>query len=140
MLVVATMKHAATIIKESVTRFHPWDLVILFISSVFTISTFILVYGSGQGDLQVIIEGPGQSWIYPLSTEETIQVRGPLGDTVVVIHQGSVHVDSSPCQNQLCVAAGEIRQQGQWVACLPNQVFVRIEGAIQKDGLDGSTY
>lgn len=139
-VIAATMKAAIAAIKHSITRFRPWDLVILAISVLITFSSFILVYATNTSNLQVVIEGVGQSYIYPLSANETISVQGPLGNTIVVIHQGAVHVEDSPCKNKLCIAMGEISRPGQWVACLPNQVFVRIIGTPAKDGLDGSTY
>ncbi|WP_052296309.1 NusG domain II-containing protein [Gracilinema caldarium] len=131
---------AAAAIKRSITRFRPWDLVMLGTSIVITVSSFILVYTGNTKDLQVVIEGTGQSYIYPLSINETIPVQGPLGTTIVVIHHGNVHVEDSPCNNKLCIAMGEISLPGQWIACLPNQVFVRIIGTSAKDELDGSTY
>jgi hypothetical protein len=137
MMKVAT---AAAAIKQLFTRFRPADLVILALSIIITISSFIIVYAKDNSELQVVIEGVGQSYVYPLSADETVRVRGPLGDTLVVIHHGAAHVEDSPCKNKLCIAMGEISQQGQWVACLPNQVFVRIIGKPVKDGLDGSTY
>ncbi len=140
-VIVATVKAAAAaVVKKRIAGFRPWDLAILFASVLVTLGSFFLVYRSGNQDLHVVIEGPDQSWLYPLSAEETIHVPGKLGDTVVVIHNGAAHVESSPCRDKLCIAVGQISQVGQWTACLPNQVFVRIEGAALKDSLDGSTY
>jgi hypothetical protein len=76
-----------------------------------------------------MIQGSSGVWVFPLDAEETITVPGLLGDTVVEIRDHRAHVLSSPCDNQTCVAAGHIDSDGQWVACLPNNVFVMIEGA-----------
>lgn len=139
-VIAATMQAAAAASKQFITRFRIWDLVILTASFFITLSSFILVYQSTTNDLQVIIEGGGQSYIYPLTADETIQVQGPLGETLVIIHNGAAHVEESACKDKLCIAMGEISKPGQWVACLPNQVFVRIIGTSAKDDLDGSTY
>ncbi len=88
----------------------------------------------------VIIEGGGSSWVYPLDSVATIQVAGPLGETEVLINNGQASVVSSPCANQSCVAAGSITSVGQWIACLPNGVMVRIEGPRDEDALDAATY
>ncbi|MFQ3547604.1 MAG: NusG domain II-containing protein [Termitinemataceae bacterium] len=141
--IVATMKDAtaaAAINSLKITRLSYADLVIFFLSLAITVVSFFLVYGSSSTDPQVIIEGSGKVWVYPLSTEISVSVPGPLGITIIEIHNGDVHVVASPCKNQLCVAAGSIRKPGQWVACLPNQVFVRIEGITAKDDLDGTTW
>ncbi|MFA6505053.1 MAG: NusG domain II-containing protein, partial [Treponemataceae bacterium] len=71
-------------------------------------------------------------------SEETLRVKGEIGETVVHIHDGKASVESSPCSNQTCVAAGSIDSNGQWVACLPNGVFVRIEGSSRHETTDAT--
>ncbi|GAK48874.1 hypothetical protein U14_00085 [Candidatus Moduliflexus flocculans] len=63
-----------------------------------------------------------------LSKNQTFAVPGPLGTTIVEIHDGHVHVAESPCSNKLCVKTGRIHLTGQLIACLPNKVVVRIVG------------
>ncbi|QQO11298.1 NusG domain II-containing protein [Breznakiella homolactica] len=99
-----------------------------------------MVYAKAAPKTQVVIESSGRSWVFPLDAEEKVQVPGSLGTTVVEIHNGTVRVLSSPCDNQTCVAAGEIHSHGQWVACLPNGVFVLIEGTGDDGQLDGATW
>jgi hypothetical protein len=86
-------------------------------------------YRPSTGEARVTIRGTGGSWIFPLDAEEQVAVAGPLGTTVVEISGGRARVLSSPCENQTCVAAGHIRSHGAWNACLPNGVFLMIEGA-----------
>jgi len=38
-------------------------------------------------------------------------------------------VEDSPCRDKICVLGGWISHSGEWLACLPNSVFVRVEGA-----------
>ncbi|GAB1484571.1 NusG domain II-containing protein [Treponema sp.] len=125
------------------TRPRFFDYIAVLLSLFITLSVTFFVYGPGlgsQSELSVIIEANGQSWVYPLDSTETIAVQGPLGDTLVEIHEGSAHVLSSPCQNQTCVAAGEIHEANQWIACLPNAVFVRIEGKSSEGDIDAGTW
>jgi hypothetical protein len=77
--------------------------------------------------------------VFPLDAEEHIGVSGPLGETVVEISGGQSRVLSSPCANQTCVAAGHLSRRGQWAACLPNKVFVYIEGTGDDDTAPDST-
>jgi hypothetical protein len=44
------------------------------------------------------------------------------------IRDGSAWVVSSQCPNQICVRQGKISRPGQWIACLPNDIFIRISG------------
>jgi hypothetical protein len=59
----------------------------------------------------------------------------------VLIDGGAARIVSSPCRNQLCVAAPPIRRHGQWTACLPNQVMVSVENkSAPSDGVDITTW
>ena len=102
------------------------DVVIIMLSLGLTVSSAFAAYIKPQTTAQVLIEGINQKWVFPLDTEETVRVRGPLGETVVRIHEKEVWVESSPCENQTCVAMGHVKWG--WVACLPNNVFFMIEG------------
>ena len=97
---------------------------------------------NAAGEPRVVISAyEGQEWIYPLKGDLTLEIPGPLGTTYVHIHDGEVAIESSPCPNQTCVAAGYVRLPGQWVACLPNQVFVRVEGgADEGSGVDSGAW
>ena len=104
------------------------DMVIILLSLGLTGFSAFAAYVKPQYTIQVMIQGQNQSWIFPLDAEETISVRGPLGNTVVRIHGNEAWVVSSPCDNQTCVGMGHVRSRGDWVACLPNNVFFIIEG------------
>lgn len=109
------------------------------VTAASALSVYASAFGGG-GEENVVIEGDGRTWVYPLDAEETVKVHGPLGDTVVEIHDGQARVIESPCKNQVCVAAGHIHTPNQWVACLPNAVFVRIEGKSHVEAPDASTW
>jgi hypothetical protein len=106
----------------------PLDFFIIGLSSAATALLAFAVYGHSRDAGQAIIRGGGKTWVFPLDAEEEVRVSGPLGETVVEIRGGQSRVLSSPCDNQTCVAAGRLNRRGQWTACLPNKVFVYIEG------------
>jgi len=86
------------------------------------------VYLTPQGNAQVLIRGQGSEWVFPIETQETIIVNGHLGNTIIRIGDNRAWVESSPCDNQTCVATGHVFRQGQWAACLPNNVLLMIQG------------
>jgi len=88
----------------------------------------------------VVIEGSGRRWVYPLDAEETIAVPGPLGNTVVRIHDSQAWVESSPCDNKTCVHAGKLRSGWNFAACLPNSVLVMIAGSDSSGAVDGASW
>jgi hypothetical protein len=129
--------------RPSGSRLRPYDFLAVGIAVAVTALSAFSVYGaafSGTEDTRVVIEGDGRTWIYPLNAEETIRVHGPLGETVVEIHDGHAKVVASPCANQICVAAGDVHTPSQWIACLPNAVFVHIEGKAHAEAPDASTW
>ena len=74
-----------------------------------------------------------------MGAEETIYVRGPLGNTVIRIHDNQAWVESSPCDNQVCVAAGILHGNWGFAACLPNNVLLMIRGRDDRK-LDSRTW
>jgi len=105
------------------------DVVIILLAIGVTGSSAFAAYIKPQNTTQVLIQGADdQQWIFPLDAEETVNVKGPLGTTVVRIHDNEAWVESSPCKNQICVAMGHAKSKGDWVACLPNNVFLMVEG------------
>ncbi|MDR2746089.1 MAG: NusG domain II-containing protein [Treponema sp.] len=103
------------------------DIVIAALGIALILFFSFRVYGSGAAAARVVVEGGGRRWEFPLDAGETVKVAGPLGDTVVELRGMRARVISSPCANQTCVAAGTIHRRGQWIACLPNKVMVRVE-------------
>jgi hypothetical protein len=119
-------------------KLRPFDFVALFLA-VAAVCAVAVMYDTGDdGNLVVSVEGACNVWLFPFDAEETVVVRGPLGNTVVSIENGSVYVVSSPCANQFCVAQGKIHRPGSLVSCLPNRVVVTIQG--KRNEVDGGTW
>jgi hypothetical protein len=104
------------------------DIVMILLALGLTGASAFAAYVKPQNTIQVLINGSGREWVFPLDADESVAVPGPLGDTIVRIRDNQAWVESSPCTNQVCVAAGHVNAQGEWVACLPNNVFLMIEG------------
>lgn len=104
------------------------DWFFLALSLFLTAGTAWVVLAPSDAPLRVEVQGPEGTFLYPLSEDRVVDARGPLGLTDIHIEGGQVWVDESPCTNKVCIAMGHIHQGGQYVACLPNRVFVRITG------------
>jgi len=114
------------------------DIIIILAVAGLTVFAFYIAYMRPQGTSQVLIRGDAGEWVYPVNAEETIVVKGPIGDTTVRIHGNSAWIESSPCDNYTCIAVGSVSKQGEWVACLPNNVLLIIHGI--NDDVDGITW
>ena len=114
----------------------PADILIIALTASLSFVIALRVY-SGDAS-QIVIRGQERIWIFPVDAEELVSASGPLGETRVKISGGRAAVISSPCGAQTCVAAGELHRSGQWTACLPNMVFIRIEG--KDDAVDAISH
>lgn len=119
---------------------RPLDYVALVFSILAVVGTSLFAYGGQTQASTVSIENEEGTFLYPLDQDRVINVPGPLGMTTVEIEDSRVHVHDSPCRDKLCIAAGWLDATGQWTACLPNAVFVRVEGGENEDGVDAQTF
>jgi hypothetical protein len=114
-------------------KLRPLDYVALSLALVVVGGFSVFAYAGRDRVGEVVIEASGSQWIYPLDVDRRELVRGPLGDTVIVIKGGTASVEDSPCPDKLCVHMPAVSKPGQWIACLPNKVFVRVRGnGVQK--------
>jgi hypothetical protein len=116
---------------------RPLDVLIIVLSAVALVALSVSVYG-GPAAAVVVVASGGQEWMYPLSQDREIAVQGVLGITSIHINDGMAHIEDSPCTNKTCIASPPIRNTGDWSACLPNGVFIRIEGSGGEDELDAT--
>ena len=108
------------------------DIIIIIIVCALTFLSASFVYFNKQGRALVLIRAESSEWVFPLNSEEKIVMQGPLGDTVARIANNRAWIESSPCNNQTCVALGFVSRQGQWAACLPNNTLLMIYGVKEK--------
>jgi len=113
------------------------DALIVALSAALFLYLAVSVYGSPPSSVLVITSGEHE-WIYQLTQEREIDVPGLIGRSVIGIHDGAAHIDDSPCANRTCVASQPISRAGEWAACLPNGVFIRIEGEEHIDEIDAT--
>jgi hypothetical protein len=118
---------------------RPFDYLAIAVS-LLAIGGFSVFAYSGRGRAgEIMIEASGALWIYSLDVDRRESVHGPLGSTLVVIQSRKASVEDSPCPDRLCVHMPAISKPGQWIACLPNRVFVRVRGS-SGEIIDGISY
>ena len=114
-------------------------LILLFLATIIYFSANIFLK-SKNTTKQLIIESGQNIWYYQLDKNKEINIEGNLGESTIKIQDGFVSFENSPCPNKLCVLSSVISKNGEWIACLPNGVFVRIEGEDENTELDGISY
>ena len=118
----------------------PLDIPVIVLAAALTVILGVAVYTGETASSQVIVRSPEKTWIYPLNAEETVSVTGSIGETRVEIHNDRAAIVFSPCGGQTCVAAGGLYKNGQWAACLPNGVFLLVEGAKAEGAIDAISW
>ncbi|MDN5342599.1 MULTISPECIES: NusG domain II-containing protein [Oceanotoga] len=65
---------------------------------------------------------------YELTDEEQkILIDTIYGTNILIIHNKTIEMYESDCDNQLCVHMGAKSKNGEMIVCLPNKVFVEIK-------------
>ncbi len=130
--------------KTNLCKAHarPLDILIFAVALLAVIGASLLVLGRHSGARYVQISGEEGEWIAPFDEDAEYRISGPIGITHVHIHNGQAAIVESPCANQLCVLSGAISEPDQWVACLPNKVFVHItsSGTTDQGAIDAGTF
>ena len=89
------------------------DIVVFAVFAAVTVYAFSFAYSGGVERRELVVHTPRGVFAYDMSKDIS-------GDTARFL--------DSPCPNKTCVQSMPIRETGEWSACLPNQVFLRIEG------------
>ena len=107
------------------------DLLVILLTGGIILFTSLQVYARPQEHLQVRIENGQESrWVYSLEESAVVSVPGPNGDMEVTLAGGHAFVEEcSCCPLRICVSTGRISRPGQWIICLPNEIFIHIAGA-----------
>lgn len=108
------------------TRWLDRLLVALLLAA--TLASFALV-GRGEAGARVVVERNGEIiFTAPLKVDREVRLSGILGESLLVIKSGRVCFREAPCQNRVCIGMGEVARSGDLLACVPNDLLVRIEG------------
>ena len=74
--------------------------------------------------------------IYPLNKDGVFSLNG--GTNTLVIENGEAWVSEADCPDKICMGMGKISKNGEFIACLPNQVIIVVEGG-EESPIDGRT-
>ena len=87
-------------------------------------------------DAVVTVRTSGGDEVYPLSKDGVFSLNG--GTNTLVIENGEAWVSEANCPDKVCMGMGKISKNGEFIACLPNQVIIVVEGG-EESPVDGRT-
>ena len=74
-----------------------------------------------------------------LGHEDYITVQGALGPVLIGIDGAGIRILDSRCPRGLCKRLGPIHKSGDWIACIPNKLVIRIQGTSDVDAVTPGT-
>ncbi|WP_300366067.1 NusG domain II-containing protein [Brachyspira sp.] len=80
---------------------------------------------------KIIIDSYDKSFRYDLNTDREIIVNGLLGESKIIISNGQVMFNSSPCRDKLCIKSGILKNSP--IICMPNGISIRFEKNVEND-------
>ncbi len=110
----------------------PGDWLTLLLGSIFVVLLTLKLWSGDLADKAIIRSGGKIFSVVPLSPDQQIDVRGPLGISIISIQQRKARIASDPSPRQYCVRQGWLQQAGEIALCLPNQVSVELVGSRKK--------
>ena len=114
------------------------DRLVVVLVALLCTGSLALFGRAGSGEQVAIIVDGETRFVAGLDRERTVRLAGPIGVTVVSVSESGVRVLDSPCPQKICMGMGSVSRDGELVACVPNSVLIRIEGAAeaQETGYD----
>lgn len=63
-----------------------------------------------------------------LDVDQTLELVGPLGMTLVRVQNGHIWIESAPCPRQFCRRMGRTNNPARALVCIPNDIRIRVLG------------
>lgn len=86
-----------------------------------------------EGPCAVVTVGGEEVGRFPLSQPGTFVLNG--GTNTLVVRDGVAYMEEAKCPDKICMMMGKISRNGEFIACLPNQLLVVIEDG-ESSGVD----
>lgn len=99
------------------------SLIILSLASY----PFVKYFAKAGSSLEIEVMGE-EYMVVPLDIDREMVVPGRLGDSVILIENGTARFISSPCPHKMCIKMGPVKDAGEMAACVPNGVLIRVLG------------
>jgi hypothetical protein len=125
-------------VKRWLALARPGDWLVGAVAALVVAASFPLLWRGGPAERAVIRVDGRIVAEYPLNQRRRVEVRGPLGQTVIEIQPGRARVVRDPGPRQYCVRQGWLAQANAIAICAPNHVSLALAGG--GAGIDSLSY
>ena len=120
--------------------FTKGDIILVVVLVILSVASIAGIRNFHNGGKHVVVEVDGRHVMeLSLDSNVTETVKGPLGETVIVVENGTAKITDSPCPHKYCIRMGSISRRSEIIVCVPNYVFLTISGGGEKESFDGIT-
>lgn len=135
---VQGMKRALSVFWREL-RWGDW-VILAALLGVVALTSMPRPAGRTGGSLAIVHLPDGSERPLSLAQEGDYTFEGLRGPSVLRVEDGTIRFVDSACPNQLCVQWGEIHREGEIRVCLPNQVWVTIQGTGKESSIDALSH
>lgn len=111
----------------------PADVIFVVLSLAAITFSFFQLKNNGNSEARLIITSPDREFVYPMNENTELQIEGEIGISIIKIQDNRAFFVDSPCPNHVCTDTPALRFNNDWAACMPNGIFIRIEGGSDFD-------
>lgn len=105
------------------------DLLVLALAAALVGASYGIFWTPrAQGEKAVVSVGREVRAEVSLLADDSVPVKGLIGQSVLEVQAGRIRFIDSPCPGRYCIHTGWIDRTGEVAACLPNGVVVEIRG------------
>lgn len=109
------------------------DIVVIALVLLIAGITIFAANGQNTGEYAVVTAN-GKEQKYLLSQNQTLQIeQSDNKKNIVVIYNHEVYMKEASCPDLICVRHRPISKNGESIICLPNEVYIEIEGGKEKE-------
>lgn len=106
------------------------DIILIIIILILALVFYFVYRGINNSNNLVckIYQDQELKYEIPLGHEEIIILTTEDGRMVIQIDVDGVYVKESDCPDKICVNQGKITRGGQVITCLPDKIYIKLEG------------
>lgn len=116
---------------------NKYDYFLMIIFILMFIFLFVVFSNDHELGKTVSIYVDGQLYQeLPLDVDATVVIDDGKHENTIVIENGQVYISEANCPDGICLRASPISRSNELIVCLPNKVYVEINGD-GEDEIDG---
>ncbi len=126
--------------KNWLSCLRPGDAITLISAAILVVFLFLNFWTNTRADRAIVRQGGELIAEFGLNNTRRVEVRGPIGITIIEIAAGRARVLSDSGPRQYCVQQGWLERANAVAICAPNQVSLLLAGSASGNRHDSLSY